>query len=149
MPASRLFRGRPWLAVVAARGCALSRGRSHWPMDAGTWARVSKSVRGHDWAMERSASDDPFVARFEVPVTGGTLHVARAGPPANAADCVVLAAHGVTASLMTWRTIARELDERICLLAPDLRGRGRSATLPGPNGLPPHVADLPPVLDYS
>jgi pimeloyl-ACP methyl ester carboxylesterase len=91
---------------------------------------------------------DPFTARFETPVTGGALHVARAGPPADAAECVVLAAHGITASLMTWQSVARELDDRICLLAPDLRGRGRSATLPGPYGMVAHVADLIAVLDH-
>jgi pimeloyl-ACP methyl ester carboxylesterase len=98
--------------------------------------------------MERSRSRDPFTARFEVPVNGGALNVARAGPPADAAECVVLAAHGVTASLMTWRTVARELDEHVCLLAPDLRGRGRSATLPGPYGMAAHVEDLIAVLDH-
>jgi pimeloyl-ACP methyl ester carboxylesterase len=98
--------------------------------------------------MERSPNDDPFAARFEVPVDGGTLHVARAGPRACEAACVVLAAHGVTASLMTWRTVARGLDQRICLLAPDFRGRGRSAKLPGPYGMATHVADLIAVLDH-
>jgi lipase len=97
--------------------------------------------------MEQSRSGDPFNERFDVPVTGGALRVARAGPPADAAERVVLAAHGVTASLMTWRTVARELDDRICLLAPDLRGRGRSATLPGPYGMAAHVADVIAVLD--
>jgi pimeloyl-ACP methyl ester carboxylesterase len=98
--------------------------------------------------MERLPSDDPFALRFEAPVAGGRLHVARAGPPVDAADCVVLAAHGVTATLMTWRTVARELDGRICLLAPDCRGRGRSARLPGPYGIEAHVADLIAVLDH-
>jgi pimeloyl-ACP methyl ester carboxylesterase len=98
--------------------------------------------------MEQAPNGDPFALRFEVPVDGGMLHVARAGPPASAAECVVLAAHGVTASLMTWRTVARELDERICLLAPDCRGRGRSARLPGPYGIATHVADLIAVLDH-
>jgi lipase len=98
--------------------------------------------------MERFRSDDPFAFRFEVPVTGGTLHVARAGPPAAEAECVVLAAHGVTASLMTWRSVARELDPRICFLAPDMRGRGRSARLAGPYGMEAHVADLIAVLDH-
>lgn len=98
--------------------------------------------------MERSRWRDPFNARFEVPVTGGALQVARAGPTADAAECVVLAAHGVTASLMTWQTVARGLDGRVCLLAPDLRGRGRSATLPGPYGIAAHVADLIAVLDH-
>jgi pimeloyl-ACP methyl ester carboxylesterase len=49
---------------------------------------------------------------------------------------------------MTWVTVARELDERVCLLAPDLRGRGRSATLPPPYGMAAHVADLIAVLDH-
>ena len=99
-------------------------------------------------AMARPPGDDPFAVRFEVPVAGGALHVARAGTTAAAAECVALAVHGVTASLMTWRSVARELDERICLLAPDLRGRGRSARLPGPYGMAAHVADLMAVLDY-
>jgi pimeloyl-ACP methyl ester carboxylesterase len=60
----------------------------------------------------------------------------------------VLAAHGVTATLMTWRAVARGLDGRICLLAPDLRGRGASAGLPGPYGIAAHVADLIAVLDH-
>jgi lipase len=98
--------------------------------------------------MEQVPRDDPFALRFEVPVARGALHVARAGPPAAEAERVVLAVHGVTASLMTWRTVARELDGRICLLAPDLRGRGRSAGLPGPYGMAAHVADLLAVLDH-
>jgi lipase len=98
--------------------------------------------------MEQSSWADPFTARFEVPVAGGALHVARAGPPADRAECVVLAAHGVTASLMTWLTVARELGGRVCLLAPDLRGRGRSATLPPPYGMAAHVDDLIAVLDH-
>jgi pimeloyl-ACP methyl ester carboxylesterase len=98
--------------------------------------------------MQRTTIEDPFRLRFEVPVAGGTLHVARAGPPANAADCVVLGAHGVTASLMTWRSVARQLDGHICFLAPDLRGRGHSANLPGPYGIAAHVADLIAVLDH-
>jgi pimeloyl-ACP methyl ester carboxylesterase len=60
----------------------------------------------------------------------------------------VLAAHGVTASLMTWLSVARRLDEHICLLAPDLRGRGLSASLPGPYGMAAHVDDLIAVLDH-
>jgi pimeloyl-ACP methyl ester carboxylesterase len=98
--------------------------------------------------MEQSQWTDPFTARFEVPVAGGALQVARAGPPAGEAEAVVLAVHGVTASLMTWLTVARELDGRICLVAPDLRGRGRSATLPPPYGIAAHVADLCAVLDH-
>jgi lipase len=98
--------------------------------------------------MQRAPSGEPFSAYFDVPVAGGELHVAQAGPPVEEAACVALAAHGVTASLMTWRTLARRLGDSVCLLAPDLRGRGRSATLPGPYGIAAHVADLVAVLDY-
>jgi pimeloyl-ACP methyl ester carboxylesterase len=96
--------------------------------------------------MEQAICNDPLACRLEVPVAGGTLHVARAGTPD--AERVVLAIHGVTGSLMAWRSIARELDERICLLAPDLRGRGQSRRHPGPYGLAAHVADLIAVLDH-
>jgi pimeloyl-ACP methyl ester carboxylesterase len=92
---------------------------------------------------------DPFEVRYEVPVAGGMLSVARAGPPAHEADAVVLAVHGVTSSLEIWRAVARELTAggRVTLLAPDLRGRGRSADLPGPYGIGAHLADLIAVLD--
>jgi pimeloyl-ACP methyl ester carboxylesterase len=92
---------------------------------------------------------DPFEVRYEVPVAGGMLSVARAGPPAHEADAVVLAVHGVTSSLEIWRAVARELTarRRVTLLAPDLRGRGHSADLPGPYGIGAHLEDLMAVLD--
>ena len=92
---------------------------------------------------------DPYEVHYEVPVAGGMLRVARAGVRPEAADAVVLAVHGITSSLMIWRTVARELTERldICLLAPDLRGRGHSARLPGPYGFAAHASDLLAVLD--
>jgi pimeloyl-ACP methyl ester carboxylesterase len=94
---------------------------------------------------------DPFAERFDVGVSGGPLRVARAGAPPEEAGTVVLAIHGVTASLMAWRTVARmlEADSDVCLLAPDLRGRGRSAELPGPYGIAAHVDDLLAVLDHT
>ena len=91
---------------------------------------------------------DPYTARFDVPVSGGAVRVVRAGPPVEDAQRVVLAVHGVTASLMTWRTLARELDSGVCMLAPDLRGRGQSSKLPRPYGIAQHVADLLAVLDH-
>jgi lipase len=92
---------------------------------------------------------DPFHSHRDVRVRGGDLRVGRAGPPPGEADAVVLAIHGITSSHMAWRTIARELlvHTGICLLAPDLRGRGRSAALPGPYGMASHVTDLVAVLD--
>ena len=107
---------------------------------------LPQPVGVHTWTMADLTAEDPFACRLEVPVAGGTLHVARAGAPN--AERVVLGVHGVTGSLMAWRSVARELDERICLLAPDLRGRGQSRKLLGPYGLAAHVADLIAVLDH-
>jgi pimeloyl-ACP methyl ester carboxylesterase len=82
-------------------------------------------------------------------VAGGSLNVARSGRPPSDAEAVVLAVHGITASHLAWRAVARELAGQApsCLLAPDLRGRGHSAGLPGPYGIAAHVADLLAVLD--
>jgi pimeloyl-ACP methyl ester carboxylesterase len=106
------------------------------------------AVLGNVYAMSRAA-DDPFVTRFELPVAGGQLNVARAGPPRRRAEGVVVALHGITASHMAWRAAARALvaENGICVLAPDLRGRGRSAGLPGPYGFAAHLADLLALLD--
>jgi lipase len=94
--------------------------------------------------------DDPFVLGHHVRVAGGALHVARAGAQPAEADAVVLAAHGITASHVAWRAVARELVARrpaVCVLAPDLRGRGRSAAVGPPYGIAAHLADLVAVLD--
>src|SRR5207249_2055540 len=55
---------------------------------------------------------------------------------------------GITSSHMAFRATARHLGAipGLCLLAPDLRGRGRSA-LPGRYGFATHMADLLAVLD--
>jgi pimeloyl-ACP methyl ester carboxylesterase len=84
-------------------------------------------------------------------VAGGALSVARAGLPPEAGRTVVLALHGMTSGHMAYRTVARELcgNAPVCLLAPDLRGRGRSAHLPEPYGMAVHVADLIAVLDHA
>ena len=99
--------------------------------------------------MTGADQNDPFEVRYDVPVSGGALRVARAGRPAHEADAVALLVHGVTSSLEVWRAVARQLagHASLCLLAADLRGRGRSAALPGPYGIAAHVADLIAVLD--
>ncbi|MBD0283559.1 MAG: alpha/beta fold hydrolase [Thermoleophilaceae bacterium] len=96
------------------------------------------------------AEASPFQATERVPVRGGVLHVERAGRAPAEAAVVVLAVHGITASHAQWRAVARHLIERegLCLLAPDLRGRGRSAGLPPPEGIANHVEDLLAVLDH-
>ena len=95
---------------------------------------------------------DPFQAYLAVPVAGGALTVARAGPPPDAGRPVVLAIHGMSGTHMVYRTVARRLADAappVCLLAPDLRGRGSSAVLPGPYGMAAHVADLVAALDHA
>ena len=94
-------------------------------------------------------STDPFDASARVPVAGGELLVARAGPPPAAAPVTVLLIHGMGSSHTIYRTVVRELRRRsdAAVLAPDLRGRGRSAHLPPPYGLGVHAADLVAVLD--
>jgi lipase len=95
---------------------------------------------------------EPFQRYSDVPVVGGAVTVARAGSPPEEGGPVVLVIHGMTSSHMVYRTVARELCRtapEICLLAPDLRGRGRSAGLPGPYGIATHVADLIAVLDHA
>jgi pimeloyl-ACP methyl ester carboxylesterase len=79
------------------------------------------------------------------------LSVARAGPSLERAEGVVLAVHGITASHLAWRAVARELvkEPGVCVLAPDLRGRGRSSRLPAPYGMAAHVADLVALLDHA
>jgi lipase len=95
---------------------------------------------------------EPFHSYFDVPVVNGAVTVAQAGSPPRPGRPVVLGIHGMTSSHMVYRTVARELSRtarHICLLVPDLRGRGRSADLPGPYGIDAHVADLVAVLDHA
>jgi lipase len=62
---------------------------------------------------------------------------------------VVLGLHGITGSHRALAVVARHLAAcDITFLAPDLRGRGASASLPGPYGLDNHVADMTAILDH-
>ena len=81
---------------------------------------------------------------FDVPVAGGSLHVGRWGE----GDKVVVAAHGITGNHRSWQGVARALGPDISVVAPDLRGRGLSAKLPGPFGMRAHADDLIAVLDH-
>jgi pimeloyl-ACP methyl ester carboxylesterase len=81
-----------------------------------------------------------------VAVPGGSLAVAAWGDPATAPE-VVVGVHGLTGNALVWAGVAGLLDGDPPLVAPDLRGRGRSRDLPGPHGLRAHVDDLVAVLD--
>ncbi|MEU8199997.1 alpha/beta hydrolase [Streptosporangium sp. NPDC049046] len=79
---------------------------------------------------------NPVLSDVEVP--GGALRVARFGTGSR----VIVAVHGITASLMAWAGVARRLPAEWSLVAMDLRGRGHSAGLPGPYGLARHAEDV-------
>ncbi|WP_278236741.1 alpha/beta hydrolase [Isoptericola sp. AK164] len=83
---------------------------------------------------------------LDVPVDGGALRVGVWDPVD--ADGVVapdaptlLAVHGITASHLAWPLLAGELPG-VRVVAPDLRGRGRSRDLPGPCGMTRHADDV-------
>lgn len=75
-----------------------------------------------------------------VPVAGGDLHVGVWDAPASDAPTIV-AIHGVTSSHLAWEFLAAALPG-VRIVAPDLRGRGRSNDLVGPAGMARHAADL-------
>ena len=84
----------------------------------------------------------------DVAVAGGDMRVGIWEPDDQAADAAppVLLIHGVTASHVSWPLVAERLPFAR-LIAPDLRGRGRSNGLAGPAGLDAHARDLIAVLD--
>jgi pimeloyl-ACP methyl ester carboxylesterase len=73
-----------------------------------------------------------------------TLSVSTYGPESGTP--AILAVHGITANGRCWDTVAEHLPDRR-IIAPDLRGRGRSNGMPGPYGLRRHAADLAELLD--
>lgn len=79
----------------------------------------------------------------EVAVPGGDLRVAvwGAGPEAP----TVVLVHGVTASHLAWQFVADALPGAR-VIAPDLRGRGRSSELTGAAGMARHADDLAAVF---
>jgi len=81
---------------------------------------------------------------LDVPVDGGKLRVLQWGTGRR----VAVAVHGITASAMAWQAVARQMPPGWTLAAPDLRGRGSSAHLPGPYGLERHAADVTAVLRH-
>ncbi|MGR2753119.1 alpha/beta hydrolase [Agromyces arachidis] len=83
-------------------------------------------------------------APFTAPVRGGDL--AGGQWRADAAGTPMLAIHGITASHRAWHHVADALPARR-IVAPDLRGRGRSADLPGPWSLRDHADDQARLLD--
>ena len=81
-----------------------------------------------------------------VPVEGGDLAALYWAADAPGAPLAVLL-HGITSNALAWGPVAGTLAGEFEVVAPDLRGRARSAGLPGPYGLSAHAADLTALLD--
>ncbi|MFE2821879.1 alpha/beta hydrolase [Streptomyces sp. NPDC059271] len=97
-------------------------------------------------AVVRKDGDAPAREELRVPVRGGELAVSR-WPAGDPAAPVALALHGITANGLSWARVAHHLAGRMTLVAPDLRGRGRSGHLPGPYGIAAHADDMAAVVD--
>jgi lipase len=80
---------------------------------------------------------------FDVSVPGGTLRVGSWGDGAE----VIVAAHGLTGTHLNFQALADHLGQNVTLVAPDLRGRGRSDAVGGPYGMTAHADDIVAVLD--
>ncbi|RFA20800.1 alpha/beta fold hydrolase [Subtercola boreus] len=84
----------------------------------------------------------------DIAVRGGCLRVGEwrpQGPWAEEAP-VVVALHCMEGAHLVWASLAAALPE-VRIIAPDLRGRGRSAGLPGPFGIDQHATDILTVMD--
>ncbi|EAR25125.1 hypothetical protein A20C1_01016 [marine actinobacterium PHSC20C1] len=81
------------------------------------------------------------------PVAGGKLTAALWEPELPALGTIMLV-HGITASHMSWPLIAAAFPQHR-VIAPDLRGRGASRTLPAPFGMPQHAADIDALFDAT
>lgn len=85
---------------------------------------------------------------LDVPVTGGSLRAGIWEAETPEPVGTLLAIHGISGTHLTWQWLVQQLpDWRI--IAPDLRGRGRSNHLAEPYGMVSHASDLVAVLDAA
>ena len=84
---------------------------------------------------------------IEFPSGAGSYAVTRwSGPEVTEQAPTVIAAHGITANSLAFAPLAEALPE-VDLVAPDLRGRGRSREVGGPYSMAAHADDLVRTLD--
>ena len=83
---------------------------------------------------------------ISVPVTGGSLNVGIHKGRELTPTLVLI--HGITANHLTWSIVGDHLGDDVTILAPDLRGRAGSASLPGPFGMKNHAKDIVALLDH-
>ena len=82
--------------------------------------------------------------RASLPVEGGFLEYGQWG---SATAPPIIALHGVTSTHMDWVTFGETANDRLRVIAPDLRGRGRSSDIDGPWGMPAHARDVVALMD--
>lgn len=82
---------------------------------------------------------------FDVPVAGGALRVGVWDADTRDAPTVLLV-HGVTSSHLAFAFLVEHLPG-VRIVAPDLRGRGRSNGVTGSGGMRAHASDLASILD--
>ncbi|RFA14854.1 hypothetical protein B7R22_09100 [Subtercola boreus] len=87
----------------------------------------------------------------DIAVRGGVMRVGEWSPaPLQTAGsepaAVVLALHSLAGAHLSWAWLADQLPEAR-IVAPDLRGRGLSADLPGPYGIDEHISDVLCIVD--
>jgi pimeloyl-ACP methyl ester carboxylesterase len=105
--------------------------------------RLSDYAVNQSFGRQKSARNVPEAPMsppqpLDIPVDGGSLRALRFGAGPNLA----VAAHGITASAMSFATVGRHLPADWSLVALDLRGRGHSREAGGPYGMDRHAADL-------
>ncbi len=93
--------------------------------------------------MPNESASHVTYATHDIAVAEGALRVGEWHP--DAAGTPWLLVHGVTASHLAWAWVAEQSSAR--LIAPDLRGRGRSTASARLTGLAQHADDLAAVLD--
>lgn len=84
-----------------------------------------------------------MIQEVKFAVDGGELNVNIFGPEDGKP---IYAPHGITANSVCWQALSEVLPDRR-IIAPDLRGRGRSNKLRGPFGLEQHAKDGLAVMD--
>jgi pimeloyl-ACP methyl ester carboxylesterase len=80
----------------------------------------------------------------QVAVDGGSLTVHRLTRAPDGAP-VVVALHSISSNALAWVPVAEQLEGRVHVLAPDMRGRAESSHLRS-TGLGDHVADVHAVI---
>ena len=124
-------------------------GRARGGRVAGRLAGRSGCGHGHRSLLHHGRRMDGAVSSSYRPISatveGGRLHGGEWNPTGAT---TVVAVHGITANHRNFALLAEALP-RHRLLAPDLRGRGASRTLPGPWGIDRHAEDVARLITAS